>query len=241
MLQQYLVAHRGVPALFPGNSLEGLQTALKIGIHYIEFDIQISSDGIPILFHDANLKKETGVNARVEELTWGELQKIKFLKKNYEKSFSLTSLYQAVKLIKKYPQCTIFAEVKRATILKFGIADVTAIIFKTLIPIQNRVIPISVHKGFLKHVRNKLNYPIGWICETWGEYNQKHANALKPDYLFINMNNLPQNKPLPIAPWIWAVYETSDPTILKKWLKNGATLIESNDVCTMVNIEGETV
>ncbi|MBF0444571.1 MAG: hypothetical protein HQL68_03215 [Magnetococcales bacterium] len=239
MLRENLVAHRGIPANFPGNSIHGLHCVLEYGIHYLEFDIQISSDGVAILFHDANLKRETGINARVEDLTWDELQKIHFKKKNGEQTYPLTSLANAVELIEKYPQCTIFAEVKRAAILKFGIEGVTAIIFNTLAPIHKRVIPISIHKGFLKHVREQFSCPIGWICETLGEYNQQQANNLKPDYLFTNMDNLSQTQTLSPAPWVWAVYETSDPSVGKKWLKSGVTLIESNDVVAMIKFEDD--
>jgi glycerophosphoryl diester phosphodiesterase len=77
-----LVAHRGIPALFPGNSLEGLHAVLEIGVLYLEFDIQISRDGIPVLFHDANLRRETGVDGRVENFTWMQLKEITFRKKN---------------------------------------------------------------------------------------------------------------------------------------------------------------
>jgi glycerophosphoryl diester phosphodiesterase len=235
MHRQNLVAHRGIPTHFAGNSIHGLHSVLELGIHYLEFDIQISRDGVPILFHDANLKQETGVNARVEDLTWGELKNINFKKKNGYQTYPLTSLANAIKLIEQYPQCTIFAEVKRAAILKFGIADTSSIIFNTIAPVHKRTIPISIHKGFLKHVREQWRCPIGWICETWGEYNQKQAKILKPDYLFANMDNLSQTQTLTPAPWMWALYETSDPVVGKKWLECGVTLIESNDVLAMID------
>ncbi|MBF0381117.1 MAG: hypothetical protein HQL69_08865 [Magnetococcales bacterium] len=235
-----LVAHRGIPAQFPGNSLQGLDAALKLGIKYLEFDIQISSDGVPVLFHDANLKRETGVNTRVEDLTWNQLQKIKFKRHNGAKSHFLTSLKSAVELLSHYPSSTVFIEVKRAAILKYGIVDVEEAIYKILKPIANKTVPISIHKGFLLHVRQKWKTPIGWICETFKEQNQKQAKILQPDYLFANMDNLSITQLQPPVEWQWAIYETSDPKVAKKWLKSGATLIESNDVATMLGFFGKT-
>jgi len=52
-----LVAHRGQPLSFPENSLEGFSHVLKTGGQYLETDVHITSDGIPVLSHDANLLK----------------------------------------------------------------------------------------------------------------------------------------------------------------------------------------
>ncbi|MBF0382798.1 MAG: hypothetical protein HQL69_17385, partial [Magnetococcales bacterium] len=135
-----LVAHRGIPALFPGNSLEGLQAVLEIGVQYLEFDIQISRDGIPVLFHDANLKRETGVDARVEDLTWMQLKDITFRKNKCDHPIYLTTLTDAVNLLIKHPETLIFAEIKRAAIQRSGILQASNIILPILSPIRERCI-----------------------------------------------------------------------------------------------------
>ena len=40
----------------------------------IELDVQLSADGIPIVFHDNTLTRMCGVNRRVRELTLAELK-----------------------------------------------------------------------------------------------------------------------------------------------------------------------
>ena len=55
-----LVAHRGQPQSYPENSLAGFEHALQAGASYVETDVQITSDGVPVLSHDANLLEISG-------------------------------------------------------------------------------------------------------------------------------------------------------------------------------------
>jgi glycerophosphoryl diester phosphodiesterase len=50
-----LQGHRGARGHAPENTLSGLRTALRQGVHTLEFDIAISADGVPVLAHDLRL------------------------------------------------------------------------------------------------------------------------------------------------------------------------------------------
>lgn len=72
-------AHRGLfnnDTEAPENSLNAIRKAVKAG-YGIEFDVQLSKDNIPVVFHDASLKRMCGVNGKVWEYTLEELQKMK--------------------------------------------------------------------------------------------------------------------------------------------------------------------
>jgi len=47
-----ILAHRGGGILAPENTLAGIRCGLAHGFHAIEFDVMLSSDGVPILMHD---------------------------------------------------------------------------------------------------------------------------------------------------------------------------------------------
>lgn len=69
-------AHRGLhdPALgIPENSLPAFERAAKLG-YGIELDVQLSADGVPVVFHDAALSRMCGIDRRVDSLTFEELQ-----------------------------------------------------------------------------------------------------------------------------------------------------------------------
>ena len=72
-------AHRGLfdnDSEAPENSLPAFKRAVDAG-YGIELDVQLSKDGIPVVFHDATLKRMCGVNGNVWDYTLEELQQIK--------------------------------------------------------------------------------------------------------------------------------------------------------------------
>ncbi|MEV0644409.1 glycerophosphodiester phosphodiesterase family protein [Phytomonospora sp. NPDC050363] len=70
-------AHRGGAAHGDENSTAALARAIATGYRYIETDVHVSSDGIPVLFHDTTLERLTGDARRVEDVTWTDLASIR--------------------------------------------------------------------------------------------------------------------------------------------------------------------
>jgi glycerophosphoryl diester phosphodiesterase len=69
-----IIAHRGASAHAPENTLAAFQKAIEDGADGIEFDVRIAKDGVPVVFHDANLKRIAGREISVLSLTSKELQ-----------------------------------------------------------------------------------------------------------------------------------------------------------------------
>ena len=77
-------AHRGLfdnETAAPENSLAAIRKAIAAG-YGIEFDVQLSKDDVPVVFHDASLKRMCGVDGNVWEYTLEELQKLQLLNSN---------------------------------------------------------------------------------------------------------------------------------------------------------------
>ncbi|MDR2655102.1 MAG: glycerophosphodiester phosphodiesterase [Oscillospiraceae bacterium] len=75
------IAHRGLynnSAGIPENSLEAARQSFLCG-HGMEFDLQLSADGRIMVFHDRSLKRMTGVEKDVDELTCRELTDLSLL------------------------------------------------------------------------------------------------------------------------------------------------------------------
>ena len=70
-----ILAHRGFSSRYPENSMLAFERALALGADGAEFDVQISSDGVPVVFHDENLIRITGTDALVKDLTLAELMR----------------------------------------------------------------------------------------------------------------------------------------------------------------------
>ncbi len=71
-----VMGHRGAAAVAPENTLAGLRAAVAMGMTWVEFDVMLSGDGVPVLFHDDNLKRITGRNALMAETGFAELVKL---------------------------------------------------------------------------------------------------------------------------------------------------------------------
>lgn len=75
-----VVGHRGVPILHQENSLAGFRRAVELGVPAIELDVRLTADGVAVVLHDDDLGRTTGVTARVSELTWDRLSRLRLLR-----------------------------------------------------------------------------------------------------------------------------------------------------------------
>ncbi|MBV6634137.1 MAG: glycerophosphodiester phosphodiesterase [Alphaproteobacteria bacterium] len=56
--------------LAPENTLAGIDQAAREGASWVEFDVKLTADGIPILMHDVSLKRTTGHRALVRDTSY---------------------------------------------------------------------------------------------------------------------------------------------------------------------------
>lgn len=78
---QTIYAHRGLhhnEGGIPENSLAAFAAAAKAG-YGVELDVQLTADQQVVVFHDNNLKRMCGVDKRVDELTYAEIQSYRLL------------------------------------------------------------------------------------------------------------------------------------------------------------------
>ena len=68
------IGHRGACGHAPENTIGSMQKAFELGADGIEFDIQLSKDGEPMVIHDATLDRTTNGKGRVSQFTYAELQ-----------------------------------------------------------------------------------------------------------------------------------------------------------------------
>jgi glycerophosphoryl diester phosphodiesterase len=69
-------AHRGASADFPEHTMAAYDGAIKQGALGFECDIRITKDERPILWHDANMKKEAKSAAIIANRTYAEIKQI---------------------------------------------------------------------------------------------------------------------------------------------------------------------
>jgi glycerophosphoryl diester phosphodiesterase len=70
-----IIGHRGASAVAPENTLAAFRKAIDAGADGIEFDVRLSSDGVPVIIHDETLRRTALRTDRVVDLTAEELLK----------------------------------------------------------------------------------------------------------------------------------------------------------------------
>ncbi len=70
----FIAGHRGDRAHFPENTLPALQGVLDSDFDFVETDIQLTADGVPVLIHDLDVDRTTNGTGLVADLTLEQLK-----------------------------------------------------------------------------------------------------------------------------------------------------------------------
>ncbi len=105
----WIIAHRGARDEAPENTGSALQRAVDLPVDGVEFDVQMSSDGVPVLYHDRTLFKVARRRSKIGDLQRKELEQIDW-GRWYHKRFTgepLTTLEMALTILKDCPRICI--------------------------------------------------------------------------------------------------------------------------------------
>jgi len=117
-----IFAHRGLT--FSGgtevadeNTIKAFELALAAGADYLESDIQVTSDQVPVLFHDKDLKRLVGKNTKISELSLAQLQSIRLPLQG-----QIPTLNQALEM---FPEAKFNLDIKTPLAETVGIAAIS--------------------------------------------------------------------------------------------------------------------
>ncbi len=238
-----LIAHRGYRAAFPENTLTGIRAAIAAGARWVEFDIQLSADGIPVLMHDPTLDRTTGRPGVVCELTLDELRAYapgepdRFGDKYAD--VAIPTLAELCAELTRHPHVTAFAEIKKESIGKFGSRFTVARVLEALQACIGQCVIISFVAEAVAQARQLGAPRIGWAIREFNGIAYKEATILEPQFLFCDYKIIPKAssrnpRPLWKGPWRWAIYEVDDPQLALRLTRQGADLIETFDIAGML-------
>lgn len=67
------IAHRGASLQAPENTLSALCAAKKASAEWVECDVMLTRDDVPIVFHDETVDRTTNGHGKVSEFTYAEI------------------------------------------------------------------------------------------------------------------------------------------------------------------------
>jgi len=221
------VAHRGWSGRAPENTLAAISLAMEEKhLFWIEIDVQLSKDNIPVVIHDYTLFRTTNGMGEVKEYTAKQLQQFdagEWFSDSYQGE-SIPTLDQVLALT--CGRCRLNIELKTDGRYPGLAHEVLKLIYQY--GLQHDVVITSFYMPILQEVR-KLSQEIavGLIIDGWRDTLIDELKALRSDFLSLgyrqlNSDRLQQLKAASIRIMLWTLndvrtikkYAAMDPDIM---------------------------
>ncbi len=69
-----VIGHRGAKAYAPENTIESIATAASLGVEWVELDVKLTRDNVPIIFHDEELDRTTSGTGLIAQTNYEDLR-----------------------------------------------------------------------------------------------------------------------------------------------------------------------
>jgi len=240
--EPYIFAHRGCSKAAPENTLAAFEEALNQKIPGVELDIHLCKSGELIVTHDDNLKRVTGFDGLVEDLSYTEMKKLDAgsWKDSRFSNQGLPLLEDVFDLLGSKVYYDI--EIKSRKTSNTGLEEKLAALIKKRNLDQRCIVssfnpfPLRFFKKSAPHVPTAIIYCNDGELPFYLHHGEgkwiASADILKPDQKKINRGSMFFNHTIgrrPILPWT-----VDDPEAALRLLKLGVAGIISNDPASII-------
>ncbi|MFA5040561.1 MAG: glycerophosphodiester phosphodiesterase family protein [Bdellovibrionales bacterium] len=229
------IAHRGAPKLAPENSLESFIVARDSGAKWIETDVKLTSDGIPILIHDETLDRTTNGQGLVSQTSWKTIQTLD-AGSWFSPAFSNTRVTSLTEMLTfcSSSRMRLILELKPSPGRTQATVMVTLIEASKMWP-ENLAPPMIASfdvDSLVISAQLRPDWPRGLFFEKWENdwvemavITQATTITFKEDLLTPDRLEILRRSPVPIL-----AYTVDDPARAKELMKNGIKAVFSDDV-----------
>jgi glycerophosphoryl diester phosphodiesterase len=226
----HMVARRGNARDFPENTLGALRSALELGVRFIEIDVHLASDGMPMVVYDRQLAR----TANFEDFSSSQLTRLDVGQpERFGDRFRDTrieSLSTTLGLLAGRPEITAFIVIGQACVRRFGRDHTISQVIRALKPVRSRCVLGSADLSTIHAARALAGYPIAWVLPTYDNHTRLKYEALQPDYLFCDRAFLPAEGALWRGPWRWVIYEVDNLETVLALAARGAQFVATKEV-----------
>lgn len=71
-----IIGHRGACGYAPENTIESIKTAAEMGVEWVELDVKLTKDQVPIIFHDETLERTTNGSGNVADTLYEDIKQL---------------------------------------------------------------------------------------------------------------------------------------------------------------------
>ncbi|GKU79890.1 glycerophosphodiester phosphodiesterase family protein [Paenibacillus sp. L3-i20] len=225
------VAHRGWSSRAPENTMSAIRLAFEApDIDWIEIDVQLSKDGVPVVIHDYTLRRTTNGRGEVRKWTAAELASLD-AGNWFSQKYQGEAIPTLDTVLKEYGgRCKLNIELKTDGI-RYPMIEEKVLERIYAYGATKDVVLTSFHMGTLGRIR-KLSKGIrtGLILDGWRNTLTRELAEIESDFLSIGYSRLNKAR---IEELQEARIETMAWTINdKKAIRNTATLDPNLLICT---------
>ena len=163
-----IFAHRGYSGKYPENTMLAFRKAVEAGAEGIELDVQLSSDGVPVIIHDELVDRTTDGKGRVNDYSLEELKKL-------DASYIYTGTYgvNRIPTFREYCEYIQDKPVITNIEMKTGVLEYLGIEQKVIdmiheFHLEDKVIISSFNHFTIKRMMAlEPSFKYGFLSETW--------------------------------------------------------------------------
>jgi len=231
-----LVAHRGYQKHYPENTLLAVGKAIEAGALFVEIDVQLSRDRVPMVYHDDTLDRLSARGGKVCDLTALELSVCPAHEPNrFDQKYvqeKIATLAQLVAIIQSHPAVTFYIELKEEAVQDHGADICLKQIAAVLAPVKTQCLLISFDLDALAKAHRWGFDRVGPVLRDWAT-RQAEIDTLQASVMFINKKRIAERERISASCPV-VVYEVDDAVEAQQLLQRGASKIETFAVGEMI-------
>ena len=176
----FVIAHRADWRNFPENSLEGIESAIQMGVDIVELDVHSTADGVLVVCHDKTLDRTTNGKGKISELNSDYV-----CSRKLRAGHKVVTRYKIPTLAEALDKCNGRVLINIDKGINYYDQILQMLVERNMV---NQVIiksskPVADMKAFFsKHEKNMLYMPIiNYNTKSWGKHEQMFADYLASD------------------------------------------------------------
>ena len=222
-----IAAHRGFSAEAPENTIPAFESAIEHFSDYVELDVQETKDGEVIVLHDSNFKRVSGLNKKVWNVNYEDIEDLD-VGSWFSEKFTDTKIPTLEEvLIMSKGKLKLNIEIKLTGHEKNLEQSVAELIHKY--HLEDECVVTSFQSKALKNVK-KYNKHIrtGYILKVaYGDFSKvKFADALSVNYSFATSALINDAHMAGKEVYVWTV---NTPEAIDDMVKKGVDMIITDD------------
>lgn len=180
----FVIAHRADWRNFPENSLEAIESSIKMGIDIVELDVHRTADGALVVCHDKTINRTTNGKGKISELTLDSIRNCRLRAgHNAVTRYKMPTLEEALDVCKDRVMINIDKGINYyGQILDMLVARnmVDQVVIKS-----SKTAPY-LKKFFAKYDKNMLYMPIvNYNTKSWARHEAMFQGYLETDLPFV--------------------------------------------------------